>query len=110
MEKDIHLLTVDLVNTLTIWREFANRRDAVEKEIYYNHVTRHIGMKFSLFREYGAQNSKPVFDAFANSLVGAGHDVVDVWCAAVIGAWLSPSEPQCRVTGLHILCPDKRHH
>ena len=34
-------------------------------------------MKFSLFREHGAQNSKPVFDAFANSLTGAGHTVVD---------------------------------
>ena len=31
----------------------------VEKEIYYN-PTRHIGMKFSLFREHGAQNSKPI--------------------------------------------------
>lgn len=34
-------------------------------------------MKVSLFREYGAQNSKPVFDAFADSLVDAGHTVVD---------------------------------
>ena len=34
-------------------------------------------MKFSLWRENGALNSRPVFDAFANSLVGAGHDVVD---------------------------------
>ena len=34
-------------------------------------------MKFSLFREYGAQNSKPVFDAFADSLVSNGHVVVD---------------------------------
>ena len=34
-------------------------------------------MKFSLFREYGAQNSKPVFDAFADSLVSNGHMVVD---------------------------------
>ena len=28
-------------------------------------------MKFSLFRDYGAQNSKPVFDAFADSLVSS---------------------------------------
>ena len=34
-------------------------------------------MKFSLFREYGAQNSRPVFDAFASSLSDAGHTVVD---------------------------------
>ena len=34
-------------------------------------------MKFSLFREYGAQNSKPVFDAFSDSLVSNGHMVVD---------------------------------
>ena len=33
-------------------------------------------MKFSLWTQYGAQNSKPVFDAFAHSLVAAGHDVV----------------------------------
>ena len=34
-------------------------------------------MKFSLWRENGALNSRPVFDAFRNSLVDAGHDVVD---------------------------------
>ena len=34
-------------------------------------------MKFSLFREHGAQNSKPVFDAFADSLRSTGHVVVD---------------------------------
>lgn len=34
-------------------------------------------MKFSLFREHGAQNSKPVFDAFADSLRSNGHVVVD---------------------------------
>ena len=34
-------------------------------------------MKFSLWRQNGALNSRPVFDAFANSLLGAGHDVVD---------------------------------
>jgi len=33
-------------------------------------------MKFSLWTDYGALNSKPVFDAFAHSLVAAGHDVV----------------------------------
>jgi hypothetical protein len=33
-------------------------------------------MKFSLWTNYGALNSKPVFDAFAHSLVAAGHDVV----------------------------------
>lgn len=33
-------------------------------------------MKFSLFKEYGAQNSKPVFEAFEHSLRSAGHTVV----------------------------------
>jgi hypothetical protein len=33
-------------------------------------------MKFSLFKEYGALNSKPVFEAFEHSLRGAGHTVV----------------------------------
>ena len=32
-------------------------------------------MKFSLWTKYGALNSKPVFDAFANSLNNNGHDV-----------------------------------
>ena len=33
-------------------------------------------MKFSLWTNHGALNSKPVFDAFANGLVATGHDVV----------------------------------
>ena len=33
-------------------------------------------MKFSLWTNHGALNSKPIFDAFAHSLVDAGHDVV----------------------------------
>ncbi len=33
-------------------------------------------MKFSLWSNYGARNSQPVFTAFAHSLVAAGHDVV----------------------------------
>ena len=33
-------------------------------------------MKFSLWTDYGALNSKPVFNAFANSLDSNGHDVV----------------------------------
>lgn len=32
-------------------------------------------MKFSLFREYGALNSKPIFDAFEQSLLAKGHAV-----------------------------------
>ena len=32
-------------------------------------------MKFSLFTDYGASNSKPVFEAFAESLLAAGHEV-----------------------------------
>ena len=32
-------------------------------------------MKFSLWTQYGANNSKLVFDAFANSLYDAGHEV-----------------------------------
>jgi hypothetical protein len=34
-------------------------------------------MKFSLFNEYGALNSKPVFTAFEQSLVNAGHQVFE---------------------------------
>ena len=34
-------------------------------------------MKFTLFREYGALNSKPVFDAFEKSLIDAGHRSLD---------------------------------
>ena len=33
-------------------------------------------MKFSLWTDYGALNSRPVFDAFANSINDAGHTVV----------------------------------
>lgn len=33
-------------------------------------------MRFSFFREYGALNSVPVFNAFAKSLTDAGHTVV----------------------------------
>ena len=36
----------------------------------------HIGMKFSLFTDYGSLNSKPVFDAFANGANLLGHDIV----------------------------------
>ena len=34
-------------------------------------------MHFSLFSEYGALNSKPVFEAFKHSLVQAGHTVTE---------------------------------
>jgi hypothetical protein len=34
------------------------------------------GKTFSLWTNYGALNSRPVFTAFADSLVAAGHDVV----------------------------------
>ena len=33
-------------------------------------------MRFSLWTQYGALNSKPVFDALAHSLMANGHDVV----------------------------------
>ena len=33
-------------------------------------------MRFSLYTDHGALNSKPVFEAFAKSLVDAGHSVV----------------------------------
>lgn len=33
-------------------------------------------MKFSLWTDYGALNSREVFDAFAGSIISAGHDVV----------------------------------
>lgn len=34
-------------------------------------------MKFSLWTQYGALNSKPVFDAFKHSLINAGHTVYE---------------------------------
>lgn len=34
-------------------------------------------MQFSLFKEYGALNSKPVFEAFEHSLRAAGYEVVN---------------------------------
>ena len=34
-------------------------------------------MRFSLFKEYGAMNSKPVFEAFEKSLRNAGHIVTE---------------------------------
>lgn len=34
-------------------------------------------MRFSLFKEYGALNSKPVFEAFEHSLRAAGHTVAE---------------------------------
>jgi len=34
-------------------------------------------MKFGLWTQYGALNSKPVFDAFRHSLIQAGHSVVE---------------------------------
>lgn len=34
-------------------------------------------MKFGLWTQYGALNSKPVFDAFRHSLIQAGHGVVE---------------------------------
>ena len=33
-------------------------------------------MKFKLWKEYGALNSKPVFEAFENSISNAGHTIV----------------------------------
>ena len=33
-------------------------------------------MKFSIWKQYGALNSKPVFDAFAHSVMAAGHTVL----------------------------------
>ena len=41
-----------------------------------NSVLEYLHMKFSLWTEYGALNSKPVFAAFATSLTNAGHTVV----------------------------------
>jgi hypothetical protein len=39
-------------------------------------------MKFSLWTQYGALNSKPVFDAFRYSLIQAGHTVHDNYPSA----------------------------
>jgi len=37
----------------------------------------YLTMKFRLWKEYGALNSKPVFEAFETSLKNAGHTIVD---------------------------------
>jgi hypothetical protein len=34
-------------------------------------------MKFRIWREYGALNSKPIFDAFEHSIISSGHSVVN---------------------------------
>jgi hypothetical protein len=34
-------------------------------------------MKFKLYRNYGALNSVPVFDAFANGVISLGHEIVE---------------------------------
>jgi hypothetical protein len=34
-------------------------------------------MKFKLYRNYGALNSVPVFDAFANGVIALGHEIVE---------------------------------
>ena len=33
-------------------------------------------MRFSLYTDHGALNSKPVFEAFAKSIIDAGHTVI----------------------------------
>ena len=33
-------------------------------------------MRFRLYREYGAQNSRPVFDALEEGLKALGHEIV----------------------------------
>ena len=58
-------------------------------------------MKFSLWTDYGALNSRLVFDAFANSLNDAGHTVVYndssadvdvIWSVLFTAAWLETSK------------------
>jgi len=45
-------------------------------------------MKFSLFTDYGALNSKPVFDSFATSLHNSGHTVsFNEWDCDVAVIW-----------------------
>jgi len=36
-----------------------------------------MSMKFRIWREYGALNSKPIFDAFEHSIISSGHSVVN---------------------------------
>lgn len=58
-------------------------------------------MRFSLFKEYGAMNSKPVFEAFEQSLRKAGHTIIDdsmhadvavIWSVLFNGR-MSPNRP-----------------
>jgi len=43
--------------------------------ILVNILLEYLTMKFSLFKEYGALNSKLIFEAFEHSLIAAGHQV-----------------------------------
>ena len=54
-------------------------------------------MKFSLFTDYGALNSKEVFDAFASGITNCGHtysyneydcDVPVIWSCYGMVEWL----------------------
>ncbi len=71
-------------------------------------------MKFSLFKEYGALNSKPVFEAFEKSLIAAGHtvnesdmhsDVAVIWSVLWNGRMLGnkPVWDYYRKTGRNVI-------
>jgi hypothetical protein len=71
-------------------------------------------MRFSLFKEYGALNSKPVFAAFERSLINAGHtvgesdmhsDVAVIWSVLFNGRMLGnkPVWDYYRKTGRHVI-------
>ena len=49
-------------------RRTQGQQASLERKILWLTEQKSIGMKFSLWTDYGALNSKPVFDAFANSL------------------------------------------
>lgn len=71
-------------------------------------------MKISLFKEYGALNSKPIFEAFEKSLIAAGHtvyesdmhcDVAVIWSVLFQGRMLGnkPVWDYYRKTGRNVI-------
>ena len=42
-----------------------------------NSILEYLSMKFKLWRDYGAQNANPIFDAFEHSCVSDGHNIIN---------------------------------
>ena len=82
--------------------------------ILVNILLEYLTMKFSLFKEYGALNSKPVFEAFEHSLTQARHIVtgddmhseVAVICSVLFNGRMAGNKPiwdYYRKTGRNVI-------